>query len=349
MIHLLVRDRHPHGGMKTYAEGLVAVAGGTVTATQLASAEGLAPVAGDCVVFDDKVGPDGLTCIKRWDRTVGGGIACGVLLHSPLLQMDLSNELERTLMLLRDRGDGKPLDFVLCAERAMSRLIRAAAPELPTGWLPHCLPPRSLAAIPARVRDAPPSAPRMCWLPLTFADQDSRYRHKNTYCQLAAVMLARDTGEAPIRVATNFASPLLTRFAAYLAIPLQETGSMERTAFARFLDGVALGLCVSLSESFSYNAIELMIAGIPTVFGPTLSWAWSSAELVSLCGVEDPGAIEQIAQRVRTLLAEPATYRRAAHVGWEVAAETVEANHRRARELIQGLADPARRREALLR
>src|SRR5262249_6727742 len=191
-------------------------------------------------------------------------------------------------------------DFVVCADRDMAWLLRNARPAMRVEWLPHCVSgyEELLATVP---RSRLPH-PFVCWLPLTLPDRDPYYRHKNTYCQLAAVKLAVASTGLPIQVATNFVSDPLRRFAAGLGVPLRETGSMDRQTFCEFRGEIGLGLCASLSESFSYNAAELMLLGIPTLFGPAIEWAWRSAELVSLCGALHPGSTGSIARRIQHLL-----------------------------------------------
>lgn len=321
--------------MDTYARGLLEVGQGKVTVTVLSSTDRFQPRHGDRVVFDDRVGDDGLACIKRWRSAVG--IEYGVMLHSPLLQMDLSNELDDTLSLLLDRGDGTPLDFVICPDRHVARLLREARPRVPTYWLPHCLPAHATL----RVRVTPEPPPLLCWLPLTLPDRDPFYRHKNTYCQLAAVKQATAGLDCEIRLATNFVSDTMRRFAEFLGVPLQETGSMDPADFLEFLDGVGIGLCVSLSESFSYNAVELMLLGIPTLFGPTLDWAWRCPDLVTMCGIEDPGSIERIAQKLYDLMMTPELYGGASALARQTALMAIEKNHTRARRLITQLANAA--------
>jgi hypothetical protein len=333
MIHLLTRPVHAHSGMETYGRGIANVGAGWITVLPLSDAERIQLSAGDCVLFDDRVGDDGLDRIACWaDRS---GISYGVLLHSPLLQMDLSNELEYTLSLLDDRGDGRTLDVVACADEGMASLLREACPGSLVEWLPHCLPEIDrLLEVP--LREEPP-ADFTCWLPLTLPDRDPFYRHKNPYCQLAGATRAANFRDRELRVACSFVSGDLRRFGDRLGLALVETGSMKEDAFRFFLSEVGVGLCVSLSESFSYNAAELMLLGVPTLFGPAIRWAWRCPELGSLCGVEDPGSVDEIAHRLSDLIVAPGRYARASTLVRQAALAAARHNHERALATLRTL------------
>jgi hypothetical protein len=290
-------------------------------------------------MFDDQVGPDGLACIRKWDH--GRGLEYGVLLHSPLLQMDVSNELDDTIALLDDRGDGRALDFIVCTDRETARMVRSARPGTRVEWLPHCIAGHDdLLAQPERSR---PPTPPICWLPLTLQDRDPYYRHKNTSCQLAAVKLAAVSSDRRVRVVTSYASDSMRRLAACLELPLQETGSMNPDQLRAFRRTVGVGLCASLSESFSYSAAELMLQGIPTLFGPALEWAWKSRELVAVCGTEHPGSIERLAGQLERLLSDGSAYGDASRLAKRTAEAAVLRNHGAAVEVIRALAAPDER------
>ncbi|NUS15361.1 MAG: hypothetical protein HOY69_28895 [Streptomyces sp.] len=326
MIYLLTRDLHPHSGMKTFAQGLRVVGEGRIQVVDMTRAGDIRARAGDLIVFDDSIGPDGQDLVGRWaDR----GTDFAVLIHSPLLQMDVSNEWDAVMAML----DSKAVNLVLTADEKSAPLLGRAAGNSPALWLPHCVPAVPVLA-PHRPRHAPRRTP-LCWLPLTLPDDDPYYRHKNAVCQLAAAALCG----VSVTVATNTASPRLRRTATLLSVPLHEKGHVPQARFGAFLADVSVGLCVSLAESFCYNAVEMMLRGVPVLFGPALRWAWRDPELVDLCGVADPGSPQEIAAQLRLLLTDTERRESAVMAGYRTATEVVTRNHTAARQLITRLAD----------
>lgn len=337
MIWLLYRELHPHSGMKTYVHGLSEVSNGKINLVLIDEASSISPRPGDCVIFNHAVGDDGIEVIRNWSERGLTEVEYAILLYSALLQMDLSNELAEILSLLNDRGDGRPLDRALCVDWNLAKLLQETKKNLKPQWIPPCLPGLSSFL----ERQKPDlyryrQKPRF-WLPLTLEDRDSFYRHKNTYCQIAAVAMVNAQCKLKIPVFTNYASELLLQVADSFDVPLTVTGSISKDEYYSFLDDVTVGLCVSLAESFSYNCLELMLLGIPTLFSPTVTWAWRCAKLVEFCGVSNPGDTLQMAKKLRRFITEEVAYSEASSLCKRIALETIKKNHQRARETISGL------------
>ncbi len=328
MIYLLTRDENSHSGMKTYAAGLSEIAGNRLQVVSLVRHKLCQPKPGDWVLFNDQICPADRDCIATW----GAKIHYALLLHSPLLQMDLSSELARTLVQIRSSD----IDLVLCADRETARLIDQLLPGIRAEWLPHCLPQLSTCAE-RYTPNSPIQSPLLCWMPMTLPDSSPYYRHKNPFCQIAGVALASTSLGRPINVVANYASDLLCQFAEQVNVPLQLYGSLDPEAHLDFLRDVTVGLCTSLSESFSYNVAELMILGTPALFGPAVGWAWKSPKLVQHCGITAPGSSEEIAIRLEKLLGDGRCYERARIVGREVALKTLHEHHAQAERKLQQL------------
>lgn len=327
MIHLVTRGRHQHSGMQTFAAGLSRVSEGKVQVVDIREADRLRLGPADLVIFDDQVGADGSALVAGWKVTAA---RIGVLVHSPLLQMDVSNELKATIAMF----DSQPLDLILAADEELSQLLRRAQGRHVV-WLPHCVPK---IPEPPRRRAIDAGNPPMLWMPMTLPDDSRHYRHKNAVCQLAGAALY----DGEVELATNTASDRLRQTARWLSVPLREVGHVPQEQFDSFLASASVGMCVSLAESFCYNAVEMMLRGVPVLFGPALTWAWRSPELVALCGVTDPGSAVGIATRLHDLLSDQARYEAAVSIGYEVALTTIERHHREAHDLLRSLDDEAR-------
>jgi hypothetical protein len=137
-----------------------------------------------------------------------------------------------------------------------------------------------------------------------------------------------------MQVLTSHASALSKRFSLALGVPLSVVQMAAAKDYLAFVETVDLGLCVSLSESFSYNCAELMLTGVPTLFGPTINWAWRSTPLAEICGIRDPGNIEEIVTKMTHLLGDDETYTVASTLATKVAREIFESHHVIAREVI---------------
>jgi hypothetical protein len=329
MIYYLTQGLHRHSGMRTYAAGLSEVAGELLRPVSMDAVEQLQPEPGNWVIFDDEISSGATNAMARWPA----GVRYALLLHSPVLQMDISNEMARTLAQFADTR----LDLVLCGDQETARLIDTLIPGISAEWLPHCFP-----RISSYAEQVSPSGPRttppLCWMPMTLPDSDTYYRHKNPFCQVAGVALASASTGERIEVETNFASDLLLQFAKRLDVPLHVCGSRDSDAHQQFMGEITVGLCISLSESFSYNAAELMLSGVPVLFGPALQWAWEAPELVECCGVTASGSAGEIAVRLGGLLRNTALFEQARTAGGEVVRGVVRANHERARATLQRLA-----------
>ncbi|GAA1616393.1 glycosyltransferase [Catellatospora bangladeshensis] len=334
MIYLLVRRRRPHSGPATYARGLAHAADGHIRILDLGEDTVPVPEHDDLVVFEGHIGDDGRALLAAWPPRPPRDVA--VLLHSPLLQMDLSAEIDGTLEVLADPTVG----LILAADRQTAQVLQKMSGPARVVWLPHCPPPAPQR--PRRVVGPPAPQPPRCWLPMTLDDADPYYRHKNVYCQLAAVALS---GLA-LRVETSYASASLLAFAQRLGVALTTVGSVPEDGFADYLHQTAVGLCTGLSESFCYSAAELMLAGVPVLFGPTLRWAWDDPDLARICGVTDPGSPAETAQKLHALLTDTRRSHDAAAAGRRAATAALAQHRSVAQAVVADLHDPRTRGHA---
>ena len=337
MLRIVYQDLHPHSGMTTYLRGLHEIAGGVVSLHPESELADLQPRPGDLVLFNDQLNDAYRACMQRWISAGHGDVRYGVLLHSPVLQMDISNELGDTISLLREIQEQGHHIRLFCADQDTAGLLQKTTPALGTTWLPHCLPDfEGNGELPPKIAGTANGDPKI-WMPLTIHDQDDYYRHKNTHAQIAALAIITRETNTSFEVLTNYASPLLRECADFFKLNITEVGSLPPQEHRALLDETSLGLCASLSESFSYNAIDLMLAGVPTIFGPALTWAWQDLDVVRDCGVVHPGSTQEIAEKIERLLASSDCYLRASRNCQALASRTVLRNHQAARDQLATL------------
>ena len=338
MLRIVYQDLHPHSGMTTYLRGLQEIAGDGVSLHPESELAELQPGPGDLVLFNDQLNDAYRSRMQCWISGGRDDIRYGVLLHSPVLQMDISNELGDTISLLREIQEQGHRIRLFCADQDTAGLLQKTTPALGATWLPHCLPDFEAG------REWPPKRlgsendATKVWMPLTIQDQDDYYRHKNTHAQIAALAIIERETNTSFEVLTNYVSPLLGECADFFKLNITEVGSLPPREHRALLDETSLGLCASLSESFSYNAIDLMLAGVPTIFGPALTWAWQDRDVVRDCGVIHPGSTHEIAEKVERLLASSDCYLRASRNCQALASRTVLRNHQAARDQLATLA-----------
>ncbi|MDG2384366.1 MAG: hypothetical protein P8N76_22045 [Pirellulaceae bacterium] len=257
MLRIVYQEPHPHSGMTTYLQGLRDIADGGVSLHRESELGDLQPQSGDLVIFNDQLNGACRSHMQRWKKK---DVRYGVLLHSPVLQMDLSNELSGTIAVMREIQEWGHRTRLFCADKDAAELLQRTVPTLSATWLPHCLPGFTGRDELPQKRACTESGNRKIWLPLTIQDQDDYYRHKNTYSQIAALAIVERESNVSFDLLTNYASPLLWECADFFSLSLTAVGSLPEQEYRSLLDKVALGLCASLSESFSYNACELLLA-----------------------------------------------------------------------------------------
>lgn len=324
MIWLICHRMPKHNGMLTYLKNLQLMDPQNITIISAKSALVKRPKPNDLVIFSDYVGEDGVRLIQQWTNDLYPSIKYSLLIFSPLLQADISNEIDEILgRLIRENRESAHIKTFYFVDKDFANFIQAVLPEINAVWLPAVAHPLNNIIKPIkRFTDS-----NRIWMPLTLPDNHPNYRHKNVLCQLAAIGKASKQTGIQTAVFTNYTSDIYLKFAKFSTIEnLSAIGSISQSKYNDFLETIKLGLCVSLSESFSFNCLELMCLGIPTLFGPAIAWAWSNKELVEVCGIENPGSIGMLAHKISRIFSDQDLYQEASRLG-VVASNEVINNH----------------------
>lgn len=219
------------------------------------------------------------------------GRSAGLFWTSSAAQTDLSREAPTLMRLVRDP---RVTHLFFASDEVAQSFARAGKPCF---VLPHVV-----ATVPdeptvQRGNASDEAPPR-----ITLFSSPNEYPRKNVLSCLLA--LARTT--RPHRLQLNG----LSRRAEYamlledLHIPFEDHGWMDDAAYARVIADAALGLQVSLAESFDYVAFDHFLRGVPVVVSRMVPCAHGLPEHAerSLV-VRDPDSPAEIAERIDDLLA----------------------------------------------
>jgi hypothetical protein len=222
------------------------------------------------------------------------GRSSGVFWTSSAAQTDLSREADVLARLLRDP---RVTHHFFASAEVATRLERAGKACF---VLPHLV-----AAVPEpqaldRERAPDPAPPR-----ITLFSSPNEYPRKNVLsCLLAVAGLT-----SPYRLQLNGLSqrPAYRALLEDLRIPYDDHGWMEDVAYAQAVGDAALGLQVSLAESFDYVAFDHFLRGVPVVVSPMVPCAHGLPESAERqLVVRNPDSPAEIEQRIAHLLASPA-------------------------------------------
>jgi hypothetical protein len=223
------------------------------------------------------------------------GRSSGVFWTSSAAQTDLSRETPALARLLRDP---RVTHLFLAAEEVAAAIGRAGKPCF---VLPHVV--AAVPEVPPRAdsgREPDGAPPR-----ITLFSSPNEYARKN----MLGCLLALAGATSPYRLQLNGLSqrPAYRTVLEDLRIPFDDHGWMDDDAYARAVGGAALGLQVSLAESFDYVAFDHFLRGVPVVVSPMVPCAHGLPESASrLLVVRNPDSPAEIQARIAHLLADPA-------------------------------------------
>lgn len=222
------------------------------------------------------------------DTALAAGAEGAVLWTSSAVQTELSGETPILASLLSDSRIGR----YFAASASMLDVL--AASGRPAHHLPQ---PLRIDAVAPRKRDGVPPEPPIVSLFCAPAE----YRRKNAFSCIAALGAV----DAPYVLHLNGLSQR-AEYSSLLAqreIPHHDHGWMDDTGYARALDGVDLGLQVSLADSFNYVVAEHFLRAIPVLVSPMVPCAHGlPLEVARMLVVANPDDPVEIRTKLRRLL-----------------------------------------------
>ena len=163
----------------------------------------------------------------------------------------------------------------------------------------------------------PPSAPREEPQPPGYATLFCpNTLKKNTFSQLLAAQILHD--QMGLSLETNIPISWL------ISLPAQVHGWLPDREYQRVLGGSRLNLCCSWAETFSFQAAEAALLGVPSLGTRTIPWLPEWA----IC--DEPNSPTAIAAQARDILERP-------HAGEELRTRLVEWAERASGELARAI------------
>lgn len=224
------------------------------------------------------------------DAAVARGAEVAVFWTSSAAQTEMSGESATLAALAADRRVGR--FFVASTDMVGPLAALGRASDL----LPHTLALGAASPGGARADTSTPTVSLFC--------APSEYRRKN----VAACLDALARVGVPYELHVNGLGTDLEYRArlSTLAIPYRDLGWMDDAAYAGALDGIDLGLQVSLAESFNYVVADHFARGVPVVVSPFVPCAHGLPDAIArLLVVADPADAEAIGAAVHRLLVDP--------------------------------------------
>lgn len=229
------------------------------------------------------------------DTAIAVGAEAAVLWTSSAVQTGLSDETSTLASLLHDPRIGR---FFASTASILDLLATGGRPTH------HLPPPLRTDDVPSvggeEHRHEPPTVSLFCG--------PAEYRRKNAFGCIAALAGL----DAPYVLHLNGLSHR-TEYASLLVqaeIPHIDHGWMDDTTYSGVLDGVDIGLQVSLADSFNYVVAEHMLRAIPVLVSSAVPCAHGlPVEVTRRLVVDNPDDPLEIRAKLRALLLEPSERR----------------------------------------